>query len=89
MSTLHILYTAELPPALARLWSPGDSLLLAGPAVSLALRPDPGLPVPCLALDDAVRARGLDTRWPADIARLDASAWVALTVAHDKSLSWS
>lgn len=89
MSTLHILYAAELPPALARLWSEGDALLLAGAAVTLALRPGLSLPAPCLALADAVQARGLGGRWPATLPLLSATDWVALTLAHDKSLSWS
>jgi len=89
VSTLHILYTAELPPALSRLWSEGDALLLAGAAVTLALQPALTLPQPCLALVDAVQARGLSARWPSAIALLDAAGWVALAVAHDKSLSWS
>lgn len=89
MSTLHILFQAELPPALARLWSEGDALLLAGAAVTLALRPDHALPAPCLALADAVQARGLTTRWPAALPLLSTTDWVALTAAHDKSLSWS
>lgn len=90
MSTLHILYTAELPPALTRLWSDGDALLLAGASVTLALRTDTILPGPCLALADAVQARGLNARWPAGgPVQIDASAWVALVASHDKSLSWS
>lgn len=89
MSTLHILYCAELPPALARLWSDGDALLLAGAAVTLALRPGLSLPAPCLALADAVQARGLSPHWPATLPLLSTAGWVKLTLAHDKSLSWS
>ena len=90
MSTLHILYTAELPPALLRLWSDGDALLLAGASVTLTLQPAIVLPGPCFALADAVQARGLTTRWPEDeIALLSAAGWVALIARHDKSLSWS
>lgn len=90
MSTLHILYTAELPPALLRLWCEGDSLLLAGASVTLALQPATALPQPCCALADAVRARGLASRWPEDdIALLSPADWVALVTRHDKSLSWS
>lgn len=89
MSTLHILYCAELPPALSRLWSDGDALLLAGASVTLALHPGLTLPAPCLALADAVQARGLTPRWPATLPLLSTADWVALTLAHDKSLSWS
>ncbi|PQA40075.1 DsrH/TusB family sulfur metabolism protein [Amnimonas aquatica] len=95
-TTLHILFSAELPPALARLWSPGDSLLLAGAAVTLALRarPDGGqpataLPAPVFALAADVQARGLGERWPAGTPLLEAEDWVRLVTRHDKSLSWS
>lgn len=90
MSTLHILYCAELPPALLRLWSDGDALLLAGAGVTLALQPAAALPQPCLALADAVQARGLTSRWPEDeLPLLSPADWVALVARHDKSLSWS
>lgn len=89
MSTLHILFVPALPEALTRLWSPGDSLLLAGAAVTLALRTDIALPQPCLALQDAVAARGLAARWPSTVKQIDADAWVALVAGHTRSLSWS
>lgn len=89
MSTLHILFVAELPSALARLWSDGDALLLAGAGVGLALRHDIVLPSAVSALADAVQARGLATRWPATVPLLSASDWVVMVARHDKSLSWS
>lgn len=89
MTTLHILFVPALPDALTRLWSPGDSLLLAGAAVTLALRTDIVLPQPCLALQDAVAARGLAARWPSAVTQVDDAAWVALVASHTRSLSWS
>lgn len=87
MSTLHIVFASELPEALARSWSEGDALLLAGPCVVAAFSAT--LPTPCFALDDAVRSRGLSRQWPSAIARLSHSEWVALLAQHPRSLSWS
>jgi len=86
VTTLHILFTAELPESLARLWSTGDSLLLAGASVTLALRPDLSLPQPLYALAEAVQARGLKLD---QVALISSADWVELITRHDKSLSWS
>lgn len=89
MTTLHILHTATLPPSLTRLWSDGDTLLLAGAAATLACRPDVTLPAACVALADAVSARGLTAHLRSDIAVIDMDAWVALVIRHARSLSWT
>lgn len=89
MTTLHILHAADLPDALPRLWSEGDSLLLAGAAVALASRPGLTLPTPCLALEDALLARGLVSRLQPAIRMISMADWVALVARHDRSLSWS
>ena len=98
MSTLHVLYSAQWPAALERLWSPGDSLLLAGASAALGHRTHGplqqfmqrvGSGATVLALADAVHSRGLHAHWPANIKRIDAAAWVELVIAHPKSLSWA
>ncbi|MEK6789713.1 MAG: DsrH/TusB family sulfur metabolism protein [Pseudomonadota bacterium] len=98
MSTLHILYSAQWPLALERLWSPGDSLLLAGASVALGHRPHGplqqfmqrvGSGATVLALADAVHCRGLQAHWPAAIQLIDSAAWVDAVIAHQKSLSWA
>ncbi|MES3041733.1 MAG: DsrH/TusB family sulfur metabolism protein [Pseudomonadota bacterium] len=96
MSTLHILYPAEWPMALERLWSAGDSLLLAGASVSLALAPNGPLQqftqrtgATVMALDDAVQCRGLQPHWPKSIALVSNDTWVDAVVTHPKSLSWA
>lgn len=89
LNTLHVLHDPSALPALRRLWSAGDSLLLAGAAVTLACRKNADLPSPCLVCVEAVRARGLSTRLPAHMATVDAAGWVALAVAHARSVSWS
>lgn len=91
MSTLHIVFAGELPEALARSWSEGDTLLLAGACVAAVFTQAASspLPSPCFALDDAVRSRGLSRQWPSHIARLSHSDWVALLTQHQRSLSWS
>ena len=87
MSTLHIVFANELPEALTRCWSEGDALLLAGPCVVAALSAP--APLPCYALDDAVRSRGLNAQWPPHIPRLNHSDWLNLLAQHQRSLSWS
>jgi len=98
MSTLHILYSPHWPPALERLWSAGDSLLLAGASVALGHRAHGplqqfmqrvGSGATVLALADAVHCRGLQAHWPAAIALIDSAAWVAAVIEHPKSLSWA
>lgn len=91
MSTLHIVFAAELPEALARSWSAGDALLLAGPCVLAAWRAPQAanLPQPCFALHDALVSRGLRSQWPASIRVIDHDEWVALLAQHTRSLSWS
>lgn len=98
MSTLHILYPGEWPMALERLWSAGDSLLLAGASVSLALMPNgplqrfmqrTGSGATVMALEDAVHCRGLQSHWPKPIALISQEAWVEAVIAHPKSLSWA
>lgn len=86
MSTLHILFSADLPESLTRLWSEGDSLLLAGASVTLALRPGLTLPQPLYALAEAVQARGLKL---GQVPLISSADWVDLITRHDKSLSWS
>ncbi|MES2720934.1 MAG: DsrH/TusB family sulfur metabolism protein [Pseudomonadota bacterium] len=98
MSTLHVLYPAEWPMALERLWSAGDTLLLAGASVSLALSPNGplqhfmqrrGSGARVVALEDAVHCRGLPPHWPKHITLINADAWVELVTRHPKSLSWA
>lgn len=89
MTTLHILHVADLPDALARLWTEGDALLLSGAAVTLACRPGMTLPRPCLALDDALKARGLLARTQPGIEVIGMADWVGLVASHARSLSWS
>ncbi len=84
--------------ALERLWSAGDSLLLAGASVSLALAANgplqrfmerTGSGTTVMALDDAVQCRGLQPHWPKQIALISHEAWVEAVIAHPKSLSWA
>lgn len=98
MSTLHILYPGEWPMALERLWSAGDTLLLAGASVSLAMAPNGSLQhfmqrrgsgARVMALEDAVLCRGLQPHWPKAIALINADVWVELVTRHPKSLSWA
>lgn len=91
MSTLHIVFAEQLPEALARSWSAGDALLLAGPCVLAALTKTltHTLPQPCFALRDAITSRGLSTQWPASILVIDHSEWIELLTQHTRSLSWS
>jgi len=98
MTTLHILYGSAWPKALERLFSPGDAILLAGSSVALAVNPHGpmqhflqrvGTGIRCLALDDAVQARGLGKHWPTSITRISDTEWVAMVCQHAKSLSWS
>lgn len=98
MSTLHILYPAEWPMALERLWSAGDTLLLAGASVALALAPNgplqrfmqrTGSGATVIALDDAVQCRGLQPHWPKAITLISNDAWVDAVIANPKSLSWA
>lgn len=87
MSTLHVLTLPALPDALTRCLGAGDGLLLCGDGVYAALAGS--LPAPCCALECDVRARGLQSRWPAAVALVDHGGYVDLCVQHDKSLSWS
>lgn len=87
MSTLHIVFATELPEALARSWSAGDALLLAGPCVLAALASP--MPSPCFAVSDAVTSRGLSALWPASIPCISHREWVALVTQHTRTLSWS
>lgn len=96
MTTLHIVYSTDWPPALERLWSEGDSLLLAGASVTLLLCQQQAhstltLPQPTYALADAVFARGINVNslGLSDDNLLSSEQWVALCTAHDKTLSWS
>lgn len=98
MSTLHILYPAEWPMALERLWSAGDTLLLASASVALALAPNgplqrfmqrTGSGATVIALEDAVQCRGMQPHWPKAIAQISNDAWVEAVIAHPKSLSWA
>ncbi len=89
MSTLHIVFANKLPEAIARCWSEGDALLLAGPCVVTALATEAKLPSPCYALNDAVRSRGLSAQWPRHIPCLSHSDWLDLLAQHQRSLSWS
>lgn len=98
MTTLHVLYSPRWPAELERLWSPGDTLLLAGASVTLGHRGHgplqqfmqrTGSGTTVLALADAVHCRGLQRHWPASIALIDSAAWVDAVIAHPKSLSWA
>lgn len=89
MSTLHVLHTATWPDALHAALGPEDTLLLAGAAVTLALRTDRPLPAGTLALRADVAARGLEARWPGHIACIDTADWVAAVVRHHRSVAWS
>ena len=93
-----ILYPAEWPMALERLWSAGDTLLLAGASVALALAPNgplqrfmqrTGSGATVIALEDAVQCRGMQPHWPKAIAQISNDAWVEAVIAHPKSLSWA
>lgn len=88
MSTLHVVFSAELPEALSRCWADGDALLLAGPCVLLAMH-SATLPSPCFALSDSVQSRGLTTHWPEHIACITHHQWLELLAQHRRSLSWS
>ncbi len=89
MTTLHVLHDSHWPEALDRLWQPGDTLLLAGAAVTLACRQDLSLPSPVMALADCVTARGLDGCWPATVTCIDMTGWVDLVCQHQRSVAWT
>lgn len=91
-STLHILsrlHDGHLPAALRRSLGSDDGLLLSGDAVYAALSAQEELPEACHALESAVRARGLLSRWPQNIPLIDHGGFVDLCVQYQKSLSWS
>ena len=88
MSTLHVVFSAELPDALSRCWAEGDALLLAGPCVLLAMH-STILPSPCFALSDSVQSRGVSAMLPAHIRCITHDEWLALLATHQRSLSWS
>lgn len=97
MTTLHQVFCGKWPTALERLYSPGDTVLLAGASVALAINPHNALAhflqrvgsgITCVALDDAVVLRGLQMHWPTSISRISEAEWVDLVCRHAKSVSW-
>ncbi|ODC03695.1 hypothetical protein BFW38_09215 [Terasakiispira papahanaumokuakeensis] len=95
MTTLHQIHRADrLNQNIVQWWQADDTLLLIEGAVVALTHAQwrHGLPegIRVAALKDDIIARGLPLdNLPQDVTLLSDQDWVALTIQHDRVLSWS
>ncbi|MBI2381124.1 MAG: sulfurtransferase complex subunit TusB [Gammaproteobacteria bacterium] len=99
--TLHLVnrspYQSDALNACLRLAAPGAAVLLIEDAVVAAVAgsmaaqrlKSQGVDLRLYVLEADVRARGLSDKLMDGIACIDDAGFVALVVAHDKTVSWS
>lgn len=87
MSCLHLVFSASALPLVMA--NDDDTILLLHDAVMVATR-NMSLPHSkiCVRKADA-EARGITEKLPATTPMIDDEQWIALTLQHDKTVSWS
>lgn len=87
MSHLHLLFSAREAERLPH--QRDDAVLLLQDAVLQAWSLSPNFQCPVFVRKADADARGISASLPADIKLIDDREWVALTLQHDKTISWS
>ncbi|QGX38474.1 sulfurtransferase complex subunit TusB [Permianibacter aggregans] len=87
MSHLHLLFSNRHAEQI--LHQKDDAVLLLQDAVLQALSSSLSFQCPVFVRKADADARGISASLPADIKLIDDREWVALTLQHDKTISWS
>ena len=87
MSHLHLLFSARDAKRLPH--QKDDAVLLLQDAVLQALPSLPNFRCPVFVRKADADARGISASLPAEITLIDDREWVALTLQHDRTISWS